>query len=588
VGQCSNARYYRRALQYARGVVSGRIVAGKYVRKACQRFLNDRKRSKAPKFACYFDAAAAGKACRFIERMPLTKGAKAKEKLRLILEGWQAFCICNIFGWRNKATGFRRFTEAYVKIARKNGKSELAAAIGLYMLAADGEYGAEIYCGATTEKQAMKVFKPAAEMVRRELNLKKYLGIEIAGRRTPEALLILDKNASFHPLVGKPGDGDNPSCYICDEYHEHDSNEQYDAMQFGMGARKQPLTFIITTAGRYIGGACHVYEDSAKKILDGVVSDAEHVFALIYEADAEDDWRSDTALYKANPNLNVTVDLATLRKDRADAIRLNKAGTFKAKRLCIWVGVEDGYFSMEDWLAPEVSAQHPDGPAKLADFAGRRTWLALDLAQKTDFCALLLWKPRENGRFDLWSRFWLPEATVDAQPEGHNYRRWAGVGHSPPPPSDPIDYDAGFPITLTDGAMVDFDQVEEEIFDIWRRVDGVELAFDPAHAAGIIPRLMKRGISCVEFPNTAKNMSDPLMLLHGYMRERRVRHSGNPVMNWMVSNTVRRKSRRVDLDYPDRSMPANKIDGVTAAIMALGRQIYAAEPPGDWSIERIN
>lgn len=584
----SNATYYRRAIGYACDVVNGRIVAGKYLVKACRRFLDDRARSKGGESSFRFDAAAAGKACRFIERMPLTKGAKAKDKLRLILEPWQAFVVCNIFGWRHKTTGFRRFSEAYVKIARKNGKSELAAAIGLYMLAADGEYGAEIYCGATTEKQAMKVFKPAAEMVRREPNLSKFLGIEIAGRRTPDALLIIDKNASFTPLVGKPGDGDNPSCYVCDEYHEHGSNDQYDAMQFGMGARNQPLTFIITTAGRYIAGVCHVYEDSVKKILDGVVTDAEHVFVAIYEADSEDDWRSDEALYKANPNLGVTVDLATLRKDRADAIRLGKAGTFKAKRLCIWVGAEEGYFSMEDWLAPDTARAHPEGPARLADFAGRRVWMGLDLAQKTDFCALALWAPRENGRFDLWTRFWLPEATVDSQPDGHNYRRWAGVGLAPPPVSDLIDYDAGFPITVTDGAMVDFDQVEEEIFDIWTRVDGVELAFDPAHAAGIVPRLMKRGVACVEFPNTAKTMSDPLMLLDGYVRERRIRHSANPVMDWMVSNTVRRKSRRVDLDYPDRSMPANKIDGVTATIFAAGRQVYADDQHVSFAVLRVN
>ena len=558
----TDAEYLAAALRYAENAVSGRIVAGKWLKRAAQRYLDELTRAGIPEFPYQLSAEAAGDACSFIERMPLTKGEGARLKRRLRLEDWQCFVVVNLFGWL-KPNGRRRFREAYLKIARKSGKSELLAAIGLYMLAADGEIGAEVFSGATTEAQARKVFNAAAEMARKEPNLKKKLGVEVwGGLKDPKAITVTATNSKMAPLIGRPGDGDNPSCYLCDEYHEHVTDDQYNTMQTGMVARTQALIIIITTAGASIGGPCHRYEDSAKKVLLGVEK-ADHLFVGIWEADPEDDWKSDVALSKANPNLGVSVLLEELQRNRADAIRRNKAATFKAKHLNLWVGAEDSYFDVEAWLR---AAKDPARIVTLDSLAGRKCWLGLDLAQKTDFCALAVWAKREatpelRAGFDLWVKFWLPEETVSQKPDGHDYKAW--VAADPPW------------IEMTDGAMVDFDHVEEDVFEIWKAVDGVDLAFDPAHSAGIVPRLMARGVACVEFPNTSKNMSDPMMLLDGYIREGVVNHSGNPVMDWMVANTIRRKSKRLDLDYPDRSMPDNKIDGVTATLFAIGRQTFA-------------
>lgn len=562
----SDAEYVEEACRYADGVISGEIKAGKWTIRAAKRFIADLAASKKKSFKFTLDAAAAGRACSFIERMPLTKGEGARLKLKLVLQPWQCFVVVNMFGWLNKKTGRRRFRETYLKIPRKNGKSELAAAIGLYCLAADGEVGAEVFPGATTESQARKVFNAAAEMARKEPNLKKLLGVEIwGGLRNPTAITVTAANSKMQPLIGRPGDGDNPHCYICDEYHEHPTDDQYDTMKTGMVARTQPVVLIITTAGSSIGGPCHRYEDIAKKVLLGVAR-ADDLFVAIWEADETDDWRQDDALIKANPNLGVSVLLEELRKNRADAMRRNKGAIFKAKHLNLWVGAEDSYFDVEAWLR---AARDPARIVDLDAMKGRRCWLALDLAQKTDFCALAVWAPRTAtpalaAGFDLWVRFWLPEETIDAKPEGHNYKAWAAAD----PPW----------IEKTDGAMVDFDHVEDDVFEIWSAVDGVDLAFDPAHAAGIVPRLMARGVPCVEFANTSRNMSDPMMLFDGYIREGIVNHPANPVMDWMVSNTIRRKSKRLDLDYPDRSMPDNKIDGVVATLMAIGRQTFAPTP----------
>lgn len=556
----SAVSYYRRALGYARDVVARRQPACKWTRLACQRFIDDRRKSRSDNFPFVMDIELAARACRFIERMPLTKGDGAIAKKRLILEPWQAFIIVNLFGWINRETGARRFREAYIKVPRKNGKSELAAAIALYLMAGDGEIGAEVFCGGWGEAQSRKVFNAAAQMVRLEPKLKEKLGIEIWGsKRNPETITKLRANAKMVPLVAKPGDGDNPHGYICDEYHEHKTDEQYDTMKTGMVARSQSLIFIITTAGASIGGPCYTYEDDAKKELeDGTIAD--RLFICCWEIDEDDDWKSDDAIRKANPNLDVSVNFADLAATRDTAVqRQNKRNIFKAKHLNLWVGAEAGYFDTEAWLKAGKSSK-----LTWADMKGRRCWLALDLADKIDFCALAIWSPRDDGKgFDVWTRFWLPDQTIENTPEGHRYRRWDEM-------TDP-------PLETTSGAMVDFDQIESDVWDIWRTIDGVDLSFDPAHAAGIIPRLMKRGIPCHDYATSAKNMSDAMQLLDGYIRQGVIYHDNNPVMNWMMSNVVN-KSKRLDLHYPGRNVSENKIDGPFALMMGVGRQVYADDP----------
>lgn len=556
----SNAYYYRLAYGYAIDVLSGRIPASIWTRLACQRFCTDRANSKSENYPFTLDGDAFGRACRFIERMPLTKGEGARKRERLILQPWQAFIIVNIFGWLVKATRRRRFREAYIKVPRKNGKSELAAAIALYLMAGDGEVGAEIFCGGWGEEQSRKVFGAAALMVRNEPALGKKLGIEIWGsKRKPETITQIASGSKMVPLVAKPGDGDNPHGYICDEYHEHKTDEQYDTMKTGMVARSQSLIFIITTAGATIGGPCYRYEDDVKKQLRaGTIPDRQ--FICCWEVDEGDDWKSDEAIKKANPNLNVSVNFSDLAAARDVAVgRQNKRNIFKAKHLNLWVGAESGYFDTEGWLR---AGQHP---LSIEDMKGRRCWLALDLAEKVDFCALAIWSPRDDASgFDVWMKFWLPDETIENTPEGHNYRVWSDIN----PPA----------LERTPGAMVDFDQIERDILQIWKVIDGVDLSFDPAHAAGIIPRLGAQGIPCVDFAASAKNLSDPMQLLDGYIRQGVIRHDNNPVMSWMMSNVVN-VSTRLDLNYPGRVIRENKIDGPFSLIMAIGRQVYAPDRP---------
>ncbi|MFR7889451.1 MAG: terminase large subunit domain-containing protein, partial [Bilophila wadsworthia] len=284
------------ALRYARDVVAGRILACKWVILACKRQLDDLERWDGVDGAPYFfDRAAAERVIKFEEMMPHVKGEWARKRMTLKLEPWQKFILSTLFGWKRAKDGLRRFREAYIEVPRKNGKSCFVAPMGLYMLVADGEEGAEVYSGATTEKQAWEVYGPAQIMAKRAEGFMEHYGVDVRAKN----MNLIGSASRFEPLIGDPGDGASPHCAIVDEYHEHDSPRLYDTMITGMGARRQPLIIVITTAGFNLGGPCYDMRLRAGKVLDRTLQD-EELFAVVYTIDADDDWKSPEALRKAN------------------------------------------------------------------------------------------------------------------------------------------------------------------------------------------------------------------------------------------------------------------------------------------------
>jgi phage terminase large subunit-like protein len=304
-----------------------------------------------------YDVAKADHVCSFIEKLPHTKGQWARKRPgqsnRIELEPWQLFIVCSIFGWVEKETGFRKYSEAYICVPRKNAKSTLAAAIGLYMLCADGEYGAEIYSGATKEKQAMEVFRPALLMAKKTPQLHKWFGVECAVK----SIYREEDGSRFEPVVGNPGDGASPSCAIVDEYHEHETTILHDTMQTGMGAREQGLLLVITTAGSNIDGPCHILQGDVEKMLDGLIED-ENLFGIIYTVtvpeelvgtpEGENFWKTEAALRMANPNYGVSVFAEFLLKSLRQAIQsAHKQNVFKTKHLNIWVNAATAWMNMD-------------------------------------------------------------------------------------------------------------------------------------------------------------------------------------------------------------------------------------------------
>lgn len=537
------------ANKYARDVVSGDIVACKWVILACQLHLDDLRASQSDEFPYYFDHAAAEKVCKFVQRMPHTKGKWASNGELFLLSGWQFFFLASVFGWKRRADGMRRYRRALLWVPRKNGKSLLAAAIGLYMMSADGEYGAEVYSGATSEKQAWEVFRPAKIMASKTPEFLSYFGVDVNASN----INIPDNGSRFEPVIGKPGDGSSPHCAIIDEYHEHKTDESLDTMETGMGAREQPLMLMITTAGDNLSGPCYQMQLDAQKMLDGVI-ESDQTFALIYTIDDGDDWTDIKTIKKANPNFGVSVSEDFLLARLQDAKNNSrKQSTFQTKHLNVWVGARNAYFNVDRWR------QCADTSLNLEDFVGRPCYLGLDLASKVDIAALEILFPLGDNDFVRFGRYYLPETAIENGVNEH-YQAWAKDGW----------------LTITEGEIIDFAKIKDDIVDLFTRFSVLVCAYDPFQATMLVTELMGQGVPVVEMRPTVQNFSDPMKTLDGLIRARRIRHNGDPVMSWMVSNVVAREDAKENV-YPRKDRAENKIDGVIALLMALGRSTVAGE-----------
>lgn len=532
---------------YIHAVLCGDIPSGEWVYKACARHVSDMERE----CAYVFDEAKALKAIRFIELLPHTKGKWAAKRERLRLEPWQRFAVGSLFGWVHKVSGLRRFREAYIEVARKNGKSQLAAGIGLYMLVADGEHGAEVYSGATTEKQAWEVFRPARLMAKNTPALLEHYGLEVNASN----LLRLQDLSRFEPLIGNPGDGASPSCAIIDEYHEHKSSTQYDTMQTGMGSREQPLLLAITTAGANIGGPCYEKRLEAQKVL-GKVFDNDGMFALIYTLDPGDDWRDEKNWIKANPNLGVSLNYEYLAAQVAGAIRSPaKQSATKTKHFNQWVGARNAWVNMEHWHAAG------DSTLTIESLGDAPCIVALDLATRIDLAVRgsLFYRDLEGVRHYYWfPHFYLPEGALLEAKNSSNYEGWAAAGH----------------IELMDGEETSYAEIEEQVKSVPYAVS--EVVYDPWQATQMAQNLRAEGVNAVEIKNITANMSPGMKELEGALASGRFHHDNNPVMTWCASNVTAKPDAK-DNVFPRKELPENKIDGMVALIMAMGRALHGEE-----------
>lgn len=548
---------------YVRDVIAGRRPASKWERAACQRHLDDLTRSARADWPFRFDPTKGERVCKFIELLPHVKGKWArkdpvtKRSQRLKLEGWQCFIVCQLFGWLKKANGLRRFTKASLYIPRKNAKSTLAAGIGHWMTWKDGEPGAETYSGATSLAQALEVFRPAWQMVKREEAMRDGLGIEVTGKTEPGPLIRMDDGSRFEPIIGKPGDGASPHCAIIDEYHEHPTSDLHDTMITGMGAREQPLALIISTAGTNIAGPCREDWKTCEKILDRVPGfDDDRHFAIIFTVDDGDDWTTEESLRKANPNFDVSVSRDFLLSQLAKAKRDPRAqSTFKTKHLNVWTGAKAAYYNLRHWSDCE------NKELTLAALAGEPCYLGGDFASKHDLVALMALFPRPDNRFALFGRYYLPEATVEL-PENQHYRAWAEAGW----------------ITTTPGNITDLQHLIKDAAEMNGNHQVLEMAIDPNRAWGVSPLLQAEGLNVVEYRNTVLTMSEPMKHLKALMMSGRIEHNGDPVLAWAISNVTGEEDKK-DNVYPNRESVTQKIDPVVSSLFALGRAMTAPVAP---------
>lgn len=557
------------AEQYARDVGKGKIPVCQSIRLQAQRFLDELKLQRRRDFPYRFDVDKAARVCRFIERLPHTKGKWARSKETIRLEPWQIWILACTFGWLRKADGLRRFRRLVVIVPRKNGKSAIAAGVGLYLFCADGECGAEIYSGATSEKQAWEVFGPARLMAMRTPALLKRFSIEPLAR----SLVIADDGSKFETIIGDPGDGQSPHGAIHDEYHEHRDDRQVDTMITGMGARAQPLQVLVTTAGDNLAGPCYALIQEERKKLAGIGHNGgppleDETFFVEYSIDEEDDWKSELALRKANPNYDVSVSGEFLLARQRDAISTpRKAGVFKTKHLNLWVSAKSAYFDIEAWRRCR-DEEIPLTAAKalhLARLRGRRCILALDLATKSDIAALEYLFPPVGEKataedpYIRIGRYFLPGAKVEEVPA---YQGW----------------DAQALLDVTVGNVTDFAEIEQALIEATVLFQVDQVAFDPWQATQLAQRMMAEGVPMLEYRITVQNMSAPMKELDALSRSGAIAHGGCPVMEWEMSNVV----AKIDLKdnvFPNKPEHQHhlKIDNPVALIMALGVAMSSEE-----------
>lgn len=543
----------REAVEFAKAIIAGKIPACRYVKLACQRHLEDLEAAKDPAYPYYFDEKEAQRRVDFIELLPHTKGEWAFKRQLVTLERWQKFGIVCTFGWKRKSDDTRRFRESYWEVNRKNGKSVIAAGVGLSMFTQDNEFGAEVYSGATTEKQAWEVFRPARLMVNRTPLLKEAAGIEVNASNLSKPA----DGSRFEPLIGNPGDGASPSCSIVDEYHEHDSDALYTTMLTGMGARRQPLMFIITTAGANIEGPCYDKRREVIEMLEGIVPNDE-LFGWIWTLDEGDDWKDPKVLAKANPNIGVSVNQQYLESQQRRAIqRARFTNVFKTKHLGLWVTAKEGYFNVAQWEALK------DTTLTLEQFEGQPCVLAFDLARKLDMNSMgrLFWRDIDGRRhyYSVAPRFWVPEDTVnnmDNRRMAERYQKWVNAGL----------------LLQTDGAEVDYREILEEAKEA-NKLNPVQASpMDPFGATNLSHQLDDEGLSPITIVQNYTNMSDPMKELEAAIASGRFHHDGNPIMTWCIGNVIgKHVPGNDDVVRPIKQGNDNKIDGAVTLIMGVGQ-----------------
>lgn len=504
-----------------------------------------------------YNKKAADFAVSFIECLCHTKGTWAGKPFELI--DWQEKIIRDIFGTL-KSNGYRQFNTAYIEIPKKQGKSELAAAVSLLLCCADGEERAEVYGCAADRQQAAIVFDVAADMVRMNPALKKRVKILASQKR-----IIYQPTNSFYQVLSADAyskHGFNVSGVIFDELHTQPNRKLYDVMTKGSGdARTQPLYFLITTAGTDTNSICYEVHQKALDIMNGRKHDPTF-YPVIYGSKESDDWTDPSIWKKANPSLGITVSIDKV-KAAFNSAKENPAeeNTFRQLRLNQWVKQSVRWMPMDKWDACAF-------PVDEQALKGRICYGGLDLSSSTDITAFVLVFPPEDESegFTILPHFWIPEGNVELRVRRDHvpYDIWKKQGY----------------LETTEGNVIHYGYIEQFIDDLGKKYNIREIAFDRWGAVQMVQNLEGLGFTVVPFGQGFKDMSPTTKELMKLTLENKIAHGGHPVLRWMMDNIFIRTDPAGNIK-PDKAKSTEKIDGVVATIMALDRAIRNEGETGD-------
>lgn len=521
--------------QYAEGVRNGHIPACTRLRQAVDRYVNDLNN---PLYR--FDTGAVERFIAFATLCPHVKGPLRGQPIHLA--PWQQFALANILGFKDAATGRRKYRSAYIQVPRKNAKSTLAAILANYFLVMEpGQH--DIYTAAVSRDQARIVFDDARQMSLISPALRKRLTIQ------QHKLIYPKSNSLLKPLAAKAAtiEGTNPSLAIVDEYHLHPDNAVYSALELGMGARPEGLLFAITTAGSNVVSACKQHYDYCCQILAGEETN-ESLFALIYELDDENEVDDPEQWIKANPNLGVSVDKAalvdTIQKARGIPSQWVEMLT---KRFNLWCQGATPWMGTGAWDACKADYSEDD-------LKGRDCYAGLDLSSTGDITSVCYVFPGENDIL-LLTRHYLPEAQLEnvANKNRSLYRQWRTLGWLRTTPGDCIDYDR-----IRDDILKDSEQFNIRL-----------IGFDTWNATHLRTQLQGAGLDVEPFPQTYMRFSPVAKSAEVFVNRQIIRHNADPVLTWAMGNVVMESDANANIK-PNKKKSANKIDPVIAFLMAFG------------------
>ena len=492
----------------------------------------------------YFDEAAADRVVAFVERhIKHIKGEKGGQPF--LLEPFQKKIVRDLFGWKYRETNLRRFRTAYICLPRKNGKSTLISAIALYMLCADGEPSAECYVAAGDRQQSGIIFEVASSMVRSDSQLNKNLKV------FKSSVIHEKSNSAFKAISAEASTkmGFNASFVCMDEFFVQKDAQLWDALTTSVGARRQPLTIAITTAGYNRESICYKTEEYGRKVSEGVIDDSSFYYVK-FAGPMDVEWDREEALRLANPALESgVVKLDYLKREQEKAVKMpSYENTFRMLHLNQWMSSASKWLSDVQWM--ECNFEE----VTLEQFKGQRVWCGLDLASVRDVSCLVLLAEIDEKLVCL-PYFWTPKETafVRSRRDGVDYIGWEKENL----------------MELTEGDVTDYNYIKERIKEIAEVVNIQEIAYDRWNSSQLVIDLVNDGLPMIPFGQGFASMSAPTKELEKIVLAKELNHGGNKVLRWMCSNLAMKTDPAGNIKM-DKSKSSEKIDGMISLVMALG------------------
>lgn len=524
-----------RGHKYAVDVLAGKIVACEFIQAACLRYLHDVDNTSAQ---FWFDADAAEKYLRTVQKFHHVIGHWKSKTIDY--EPWQCWVWMNIIGFKMKATGFRRFRIAHIEIARGNAKSAMASQASLYFLALDNPNGNQISTVATKKDQARIVLDSARLMARKNPSFLRHTGVKVLAHSLshPQSGSVVRALASEHSGL----DGLNDVLAICDELHAM-KRETFEVITSGMSKRADSLTLCITTAGADVHSVGHSQSAYAKKVAKGEVQD-DQFFSAVYCLDEGDDWADEKVWIKPNPNLGVSVDIATLRaKVEKALVTPADIPNIKIKHMNMWIAEAKAFFDQKAW---DLCA---DPTLKIENFQRQSCRMGLDLASHIDITSFVLLF-RKDGTYYVFDRSYIPEETVRSV-RNTLYEECIANGY----------------LIATPGAAINYEYIQQEMLKAAKDVRVSECLYDAWNATETAQKLSDK-IEMVKIAMNVANFSEPMKKLDAMIRKGQIRHNGSPLLRWCLGNVVAKEDHNGNV-FPRKSHEKLKIDPIIALLMAL-------------------